>query len=298
MSIYLKKNRFAKIDAFYNLRLDEFHMETHAHNRCEIMYVTDGNCEVELDGQLFRLNPGYFVFIDQDIPHRLTVGRKNPCSIMNIEFTCADNIQGVDLHYISERADSFREFLEDRQDYKLLFDNQNMAGSLKTLIDMLYNKQNDNSYMVELMFSQILVIMSLCEKGIRKQSGLLYIKKAKEYINENYLYDITSEMIANYAGINRSYLHTLFSRYENCSITTYINTLRLERAVFLLKNTNMKITDIAFSTGFNSRQHFGYTFEKHFNISPLKYRKLVNRPESANTETFVQGTVHDKGKGS
>lgn len=293
MSIYLDENRYAEINAFYNLRLDEFHMQTHAHNRCEIMYATDGSCEVELDGQLFKLDAGHFVFIDQNVPHRLLVKENHPCTIMNLEFTCARNIKGVDLRYIAQRVSSFRRFLEERQDYRLLFDNQNMLGSLKSLIDMLYGRLSDNNYMVELVFSQILIIMSRCAESGKKHTGMFYIKKAKEYIHENYLYDITSEMISDFVGINRSYLHTLFSKHENCSITTYINTLRLERAVFLLKNTNMKITDIAFSTGFNSRQHFGHTFEKHFNMSPLKYRKLLNKPLRANTRTFVQQTVQN-----
>lgn len=289
----MNENRYAEINAFYNLRLDEFHMQTHAHNRCEIMYVTDGSCEVELDGQLFKLNPGHFVFIDQNVWHRLQVYENFPCSIMNLEFTCTANKQGIDLHYIVQRASSFKRFLEDRQDYKLLYDNQNMLNTMKTLIDMLDNKASDNNYMAELVFSQILIIMSRCVKSSKNQTGMFFIKKAKEYMNENYLNDITSEMISDFVGINRSYLHVLFSKYENCSVTTYINNLRLERAVFLLKNTNMKITDIAFSTGFNSRQHFGHTFKKHFNTSPLKFRKLLNQPVNANTWTFVQEIVKD-----
>ena len=58
----------------------------------------------------------------------------------------------------------------------------------------------------------------------------------------------------------------------------------MERAEFLLVNSSMKITDIAFSTGYNSRQHFGHTFEKYYGMSPLQYRKLHSRTLVPDTE--------------
>ena len=84
----------------------------------------------------------------------------------------------------------------------------------------------------------------------KRQDGIHYTKKQRNIFDEHYLEDISADLIANHVGINRSYLHTLFSKYENCSITNYINNLRVERAAFLLKNTSMSVTDIAFSTRF------------------------------------------------
>jgi AraC-like DNA-binding protein len=45
----------------------------------------------------------------------------------------------------------------------------------------------------------------------------------------------------------------------------------------------MSITDIAFSSGYNSRQHFAHTFEKYYGTGPLSYRKLHKRQMAADT---------------
>lgn len=291
MSIYFSKNRYAIINAFYSFQLEEFHMPEHAHERCEIMYIADGSCKVGLGGQLIGIKPKQFVFIDQNIPHQLLVEEGIPCTILNLEFSCSPDPHGVDLYYLAYRVKSFQEFLDRHQDYLLLFDSENVYDCLKKLIDMLEKKQNDDLYLVELQLCQLLACMSKCAKGSKHQAGILYIKKAKEYIGEHYLEDIPSDLIAEHVGINRSYLHTLFSRYIGCSIMTYINNLRLDRATFLLKNTNMSITDIAFRSGFNSRQHFGYTFEKHFHTSPFQYRKLSGTLVKSDTKTFIQNTI-------
>ncbi len=291
MSIYLSKNRYATINAFYSFQLEEFHMTEHAHDRCEIMYIADGSCKVWLDGQLIGINPKQFVFIDQNVPHQLLVEKGIPCTILNLEFSCSPDPKGIDLGYLAERVKSFQVFLDGHQDFLLLCDSENVYEYLRRLIEMLEKKQPDDQYLIELLLCQLLAGISRCTGSRKRHAGTLYIKKAKEYINSHYLEDISSDMIAEFVGINRSYLHTLFSRYVGCSIMTYTNNLRLDRATFLLKNTNTSITDIAFQSGFNSRQHFGYTFEKHFHTSPFQYRKLSGGLIKSDTETFIQSTL-------
>ena len=100
----------------------------------------------------------------------------------------------------------------------------------------------------------------------------------KEMNKEEFLHFIDTPYkipeIARYAGINKSYLQSLFSRQMHCTITDYINRKRLEQAAFLLINSSLTITDIAFHTGYNSRQHFAATFEKYYGSGPRAYRQL------------------------
>ncbi len=76
----------------------------------------------------------------------------------------------------------------------------------------------------------------------------------------------------------------------------YINNQRLERAQFLLKNSSMNIVDIAFEAGFNSRQHFGYTFQKKYRLSPKQYRKLKGQNIAADTGKW-QKSLRENGGG-
>lgn len=104
-----------------------------------------------------------------------------------------------------------------------------------------------------------------------------YLKRARDYISSHLTEEIRVPALAAYAGINKSYLQSLFPRYMDCTITEYINQKRLEHAVFLLINSSLPITEVAFQSGYNSRQHFGSTFEKYYGISPRAYRQLHGR---------------------
>lgn len=107
----------------------------------------------------------------------------------------------------------------------------------------------------------MLLELSRCLYQGQSTTGALYLKKACDYIRKNLTEELRIPEIARYAGINKSYLQSLFSRQMHCTITDYINRKRLEQAAFLLINSSLTITDIAFHTGYNSRQHFAATFE-------------------------------------
>ena len=132
----------------------------------------------------------------------------------------------------------------------------------------------DSDYLICLLFFRMLLELSRCLYQGQSTTGALYLKKACDYIRKNLTEELRIPEIARYAGINKSYLQSLFSRQMHCTITDYINRKRLEQAAFLLINSSLTITDIAFHTGYNSRQHFAATFEKYYGSGPRAYRQL------------------------
>ena len=119
---------------------------------------------------------------------------------------------------------------------------------------------------------------------------MLYLKRALDYISSHLTDEIRVPRLAEHAGINKSYLQSLFSRYMDCTITDYINQKRLEHAVFLLESSSLSITDVAFQSGYNSRQHFGSTFEKYYGISPRAFRQLHCKNMNPSTgENYYMG---------
>ena len=100
-----------------------------------------------------------------------------------------------------------------------------------------------------------------------------YIDYALQYIKFNYS-TIKVNDIANYIGINRSYLTTLFKKKLNVSPQQYLVTFRLQKAAELLKTTNMNITEIADAIGYESPLTFSKMFKQTYGVSPLHYRKL------------------------
>jgi YesN/AraC family two-component response regulator len=53
----------------------------------------------------------------------------------------------------------------------------------------------------------------------------------------------------------------------------YINSLRIEKAKAMLKNSNFSVEEIAYCVGINDRFYFSRIFKKELGISPTEYRK-------------------------
>ncbi|MBN2159652.1 MAG: AAA family ATPase [Spirochaetes bacterium] len=99
------------------------------------------------------------------------------------------------------------------------------------------------------------------------------IKKAVEYINENYTSEISREGLAAHVGIHHDNLGKYFKLYLGKKMTDYINELRVKDAVGRLQETGDTVIDIAFSVGFGSLRTFNKVFREIMNKTPADYRK-------------------------
>lgn len=99
-----------------------------------------------------------------------------------------------------------------------------------------------------------------------------YIQDALNFINSNYMNNITVQAIADYVNLSRSYLYKMFIKNLGLSPQKYLINLRMYKATLLLKNTKLPIGEVANSVGYSDSLLFSKTFSKHFSMSPLHYR--------------------------
>ena len=59
----------------------------------------------------------------------------------------------------------------------------------------------------------------------------------------------------------------------------YINTVRLTRAMELLRKTDRKVLDVAIDSGFNSQSYFIEVFRENVGITPAYYRQQELRKQ-------------------
>ena len=284
------------VSAFYALRLSGFYMEFHSHRGLEIMYVTKGDCTVFLEESCVQLTERQFIFIDSQVSHRLSVIPDHPCSLLNLEFFCQEKENGQDLRELAATCPDFAELCGSGQLYHTGTDTRTLGYALKDLISQLENKGEDDPYLRRLLLFRFLIELSKCIRTDGSSAGLAYLKRACTYISDHLTEDIRVPDIAAFAGVNKSYLQSLFRNRLDITVTDYINKKRLEQAAFLLTNSSASITDIGFTCGYNSRQHFGHTFEKFYGCSPRAYRQLYRTslsPSTGNAQHVIgeDGTV-------
>lgn len=108
------------------------------------------------------------------------------------------------------------------------------------------------------------------EKDIRQT----YVEKAESYIGTNYSYPVTVEDVAAYVGISRSHLFRSFQDHMGKSPKEYLTEYRIKQACRLLKETDLSISAIAYSVGFENNLYFSKAFKKQKGLSPSEYRVI------------------------
>lgn len=133
------------------------------------------------------------------------------------------------------------------------------------------------------LYSLLAVFMHYSDKeGQEKDMPSLYVEKAESYIETNYSYPITVEDIAHYVGVSRSHLFRSFQTYMQRSPKEYLTEYRIKQACHLLKETELSVSAIAYSVGFENNLYFSKAFKKQKGVSPSEYRKSrMNRGKAA-----------------
>ena len=99
-----------------------------------------------------------------------------------------------------------------------------------------------------------------------------FIQQAKEYIAKNYEKNISLTDISEHVYLNPSYFSRIFKQQCGINVVDYVNKVRVDVAKELLRNTNMKIVDVAEKVGFNSSGYFSNVFRRYTGGNPKDYR--------------------------
>jgi AraC-like DNA-binding protein len=87
----------------------------------------------------------------------------------------------------------------------------------------------------------------------------------------------TVSQMAEYCNVSENYLRTLFRRHTGLSPKEYVDNFKMNRAVEMLNNPQVKVYEIAERLGYVDNYHFIRRFTKILGLPPGKYRKTVLR---------------------
>lgn len=101
-----------------------------------------------------------------------------------------------------------------------------------------------------------------------------WVLKLKELLNDE-ADEQTLFSLANAVGIHPVHLSREFSKYFGCNMGQYIRTLKVQKALSLLSNTQQSLTEIAFACGFADQSHFIRCFKAVNGLKPLQFRSMI-----------------------
>jgi AraC family transcriptional regulator of arabinose operon len=98
-------------------------------------------------------------------------------------------------------------------------------------------------------------------------------------LDEQYRDPPSVHELATTVGLSSSRLAHLFREEVGMSIRSYVVARRLHVASMLIVQTDERISQIAYSVGFNDVSNFNHAFKKRYGVSPGEYRAQHDRSE-------------------
>jgi len=268
------------ISYYYREFKNGFYMTIHSHDSIEIMYVNKGVCKVVTNINEYHMDSGDFIIINCDKPHQLIIDKDSLCKMLCLEFRFVkvDNPSNslLNVKKLYENIKSVRLLLESGENLIILKDRDEILAILEMIVNELGKEKAGYNYFLQAAYSQLIIKISRLyeESKISGENPVnIYVKQAIEYMKTNYFDEITVDLIAKTLNINASYFFKLFKKQMAMTPIEYLTSIRINKAIQLLENSNLTITEVCNMTGFNSLQYFSYAFKKNIGMTPSEYRR-------------------------
>ena len=97
------------------------------------------------------------------------------------------------------------------------------------------------------------------------------VKLAKDFIENNYQFDINVNDIARNANVTPNYLSSIFNKEEGMSTKAYLIKVRMEKALDFLKANRFSVKEISQMVGYQSQLYFSNEFKRYYGKAPSTY---------------------------
>ncbi|NLX76302.1 MAG: response regulator [Clostridiaceae bacterium] len=105
----------------------------------------------------------------------------------------------------------------------------------------------------------------------RKKKSKNYLYRIKTYIDKNYSKDLKVSSLAKMEFMEAGYLGETFAKQFGCSINEYIHSVRINKAMEMIRTTDMRLNDISYAVGYKNYNNFYYKFKKIAKKKPTQF---------------------------
>ncbi|AOZ92404.1 response regulator transcription factor [Paenibacillus crassostreae] len=105
------------------------------------------------------------------------------------------------------------------------------------------------------------------------------VQQLLDYMHEHYAEPLTLAELSNHFHFNASYLSSYFSAHTKEGFSEYLNRIRIEKAIEMLKDDDYTISVISGSVGYSDHSYFCKVFKKFTGDSPSSYRRKFMKQE-------------------
>ena len=239
----------------------------HTHDFAEVLWIEDGACIHEINGQRAVLEPGSLVMIRPRDRHGFrTTGQDGFC-LVNVAFS-AETLGFLEERYFPNSKNYFWTANKLPFQTKLSMPQVHAVGAAANRLAGASNQR----LAIERFLMDLLD--DLAEPVAPGLSDPLpdWLENALQQIRRPEHFTAGTRQLARLAGRCPEHVTRSLKAHLGITATDVVNHAKLDYAALQLKMTPSKIVDVAFECGYQNLGHFYQLFRQRFGISPRHYR--------------------------
>ncbi len=268
----------------------------HTHNYVEVVYQCMGETTHIINGKQLVLRTGELLFLPQESMQEILPAGEGDIAV---NFIILPSFFENPLQFLGNEITPLRQFIihslrSTKSDVDYLHfevsDVVPVQNLVDTLIWSLYNNISDGRHINEYTMGLLLLhLVNFSYKLSHSSTHDELIFKTLQYIEKNYIEGSLSEL-ADSLGYNMTTLSTEIHKRTGRTYLELVHEKRISQACFLLQNTALSVSQIAFEIGYNNSSFFHRLFKNSVGVSPKKFR-------SANTSSPFGFSLFQNKKG-
>lgn len=249
----------------------------HWHDDLEIILVLNGQMNYYMNGQILLLQKGDAILVNTRVMHYGYSEKNHDCEFICILFHPS---------LLTSNKSLFEHCILPFLSTSAITHVRLHAGQYPSEIDLIYKiyekkKTQDAFYELEVigsLYTFMAAVLQICKDSAMLEpyntsDDIRMLRKMVSYIQENYTDTISLNSIAESAGICKSKCCSLFRSQIHMTPFDFLNQYRLRKSAALLQTTDIQITAIALSCGFNNPSYYSRLFFRLFHCTPSAYRR-------------------------
>lgn len=255
-----------------------FFVSQHWHEELEWIHVENGALNLTIHGEVVTLHTGEFCFINSGEMHEIkSLGESLHHAIVfnpNIlDFTLYDACQHNFIRPVtggklvfpalcsSLSPEDYEKIIFHMQEIRKLYYSLPACAFLSIKIHILH--------VLELLFQTDCFLENT--QSSKEEDSL---KKIIEYIHTNYANPISLQSLADICFMSPNYFCHYFKQKIGKPPIAFINEYRIQKACQMLSDSELPVSQIALSVGFDNFSYFIRKFREYKGVTPKKYRSL------------------------
>lgn len=256
----------------------------HGHNFYELVYIQDGSCLHEKNGEATLIIGGDLLLIQPGVYHRY-LAKHEDIRIYNCLFT--REALGEDAFRELESLSGMQSFLSAGDGHNRTHLSISERELVEKRMDTLESLGRDRplGWRLALRSEMTLLLVDCARIYDRRMSQpgesrpyVSYVAQALRAIDAAYMNDLTVVDLATMVGVSPDYFTRQFKRVTGITPVDYLRRYRIARAMELLK-LGKSVSETASQVGFRSLSHFSREFKAQLGVTPQTYRKDHNIKE-------------------